>query len=72
MADEQAEELDFGSEIPEHDVLRALEEKYREQMRQIVVDPIFWTEKRPFLRWSAALKIEESQCQKPARVTRPA
>ena len=37
-----------------------------------VVDPIFWTEKRPFLRWWAALKIEESQCQKPARVIRPA
>ena len=38
----------------------------------LVVDPIFWTEKRPFLRWWAALKIEESQCPKPARVTRPA
>jgi hypothetical protein len=37
-----------------------------------VVDPIFWTEKRPFLRWWAALKIEESQCPKPARVTHPA
>jgi len=40
MADEQAEELDFGSEIPEHDVLRALEEKYREQMRQIMPQKI--------------------------------
>jgi len=40
--------------------------------RQTVVDPIFWTEKRPFLRWSAALKMKESQCLKPARVTRPA
>jgi hypothetical protein len=38
----------------------------------LVVDPIFWTEKRPFLRWCAALKIGESQCPKPARVTRPA
>ena len=37
-----------------------------------VVDPIFWTEKQPFLRWWAALKIEESQCPKPARVTHPA
>ena len=37
-----------------------------------VVDPIFWTEKRPFLRWWVALKIEESQCPKPARVIRPA
>src|SRR5271168_3493782 len=37
-----------------------------------VVDPIFWTRKRPFLRWWAALKIEESQCPKPARVTHPA
>jgi hypothetical protein len=34
-----------------------------------VVDPFFWTRKRPFLRWWAALKIEESQCPKPARVT---
>ncbi len=38
----------------------------------LVVDPILWTEKRPFLRWWAALKIEESQCPKPARVTHPA
>ncbi len=37
-----------------------------------VVDPFFWTRKRPFLRWWAALKIEESQCPKPARVTHPA
>jgi len=37
-----------------------------------VVDPIFWTEKRLFLRWWAALKIEECQCLKPARVTHPA
>jgi hypothetical protein len=37
-----------------------------------VVDPIFWTQKRPLLRWRAALKIEESQCPKPARVTHPA
>jgi hypothetical protein len=41
-------------------------------MEHTVVDPIFWTEKRPFLRWSAALKMKESQCPKPARVTRPA
>jgi hypothetical protein len=38
----------------------------------VVVDPVFWTRKRPFLRWRAALKIEESQCPKPARVTHPA
>jgi uncharacterized protein YoxC len=42
------------------------------QAPQDVVDPIFWTEKRPFLRWWAALKIEESQCPKPVRVTHPA
>jgi Protein of unknown function DUF262 len=40
MVDEQAEELDFGSETPEHDVLRALEEKYRDQMRQIMPQKI--------------------------------
>lgn len=40
MASEQTEELDFGSETPEHDVLRALEEKYREQMRQIMPQKI--------------------------------
>jgi hypothetical protein len=40
MANEQVEELDFGSEAPEHDILRALEEKYREQMRQIMPQKI--------------------------------
>jgi hypothetical protein len=37
-----------------------------------VVDPIFWTKKEPFLRWWAALRMKESQCPKPARVTHPA
>lgn len=43
----------------------------RKQVRDqaSVVDPISWTKKRPFLRWWAALKIEESQCPKPERVT---
>jgi hypothetical protein len=36
------------------------------------VDPKSWTKNNPFLRWSAALKIEESQCPKPERITRPA
>jgi len=42
------------------------------QIQKPVVDPIFWTEKRLFLIWWAALKIEDSQCLKPARVTHPA
>src|SRR5271166_4101966 len=47
--------------------------QYAQMLRaRSVVDPIFWTRKRPFLRWWAALKIEESQCPKPARVTHPA
>src|ERR1700731_4663258 len=29
-----------------------------------VVDPIFWTQKGPFLRWWAALKMKESQMPK--------
>ena len=37
-----------------------------------VMDPKSWTQKRPFLRWWAALKMKENQCPKPARVTRPA
>jgi hypothetical protein len=34
--------------------------------------PHFLDRKKPFLRWLAALRIEESQCPKPARVTHPA
>jgi len=34
--------------------------------------PHFLDKKGPFLRWWAALKIEESQCPKPARVIHPA
>ena len=37
-----------------------------------VMDPKSWTQKWPFLRWSAALKIEESQCPERVRVTHPA
>ena len=37
-----------------------------------VVDPIFWTEKRLFLRWWAALKIDGESMPKTLRVTRPA
>jgi hypothetical protein len=40
MADEEVEELDFGTDTPEQDVLRVLEEKYREQMRQIMPQKI--------------------------------
>ena len=38
----------------------------------IVMDPKSWTRKRPFLRWSAALKMKESQCHERERVTHPA
>jgi hypothetical protein len=37
-----------------------------------VMDPVFWTRKWPFLRWWAALKMEESQCHERVRVTHPA
>jgi hypothetical protein len=37
-----------------------------------VMDPIFWTEKRPLLKWWAALKMKESQCPERVRITRPA
>jgi len=37
-----------------------------------VMDPKSWTRKRPFLRWSAALKMEERQCHERVRITRPA
>ena len=40
---------------------------------KVVMDPISWTKKYPFLRWWAALKmIKESQCLKYARVPHPA
>jgi hypothetical protein len=38
----------------------------------VVMDPKMWTEKRPFLRWCAALKMENSRCPEPARDTRRA
>ncbi len=37
-----------------------------------VMDPKIWTQKWPFLRWWAALKMKESQCPERERVTRPA
>ena len=37
-----------------------------------VMDPKSWTQKRPFLRWWAALKMKESQCPERVRVTHPA
>jgi hypothetical protein len=37
-----------------------------------VMDPKIWTRKRPFLRWSAALKMEERQCHERVRITHPA
>jgi hypothetical protein len=37
-----------------------------------VMDPKSWTRIRPFLRWSAALKMEERQCHERVRITRPA
>jgi transposase len=36
-----------------------------------VMDPKKWTEKRPFLRWWAALKMKESQCHERVRITPP-
>jgi hypothetical protein len=38
----------------------------------IVMDPKSWTQKWPFLRWWAALKMKESQCPERVRVTHPA
>jgi hypothetical protein len=32
---------------------------------------VFWTQKGPFLDRGAALKMEKSQCPKPAKVTHP-
>jgi len=37
-----------------------------------VMDPKSWTRKWPFLRWRAALKMKESRCHEPVRVTHPA
>jgi ABC-type antimicrobial peptide transport system permease subunit len=37
-----------------------------------VMDPKSWTQKWPFLRWSAALKMKESQCHERVRATQPA
>jgi hypothetical protein len=39
---------------------------------ECVMDPIFWTRKRPFLRWCAASRMKERRCLEPAKVTRPA
>ncbi len=38
----------------------------------VVMDPKSWTQKWPFLRWWAALKMKESQCPERVRVTHPA
>ena len=38
----------------------------------VVMDPKSWTQKRPFLRWWAALKMKESQCHERVIVTHPA
>jgi hypothetical protein len=37
-----------------------------------VVDPKNWTGRRPCVRWWAALKMKESQCPEPVRITHPA
>jgi hypothetical protein len=37
-----------------------------------VMDPKMWTQKWPFLKWWAALKMKESQCHERGRITRPA
>jgi hypothetical protein len=39
---------------------------------RIVMDPKSWTQKRPFLRWWAALKMKESQCPEHVRATHQA
>src|SRR6476469_8188643 len=36
---------------------------------EFVMDPKSWTQKWPFLRWSAALKMKENQCHERVRVT---
>jgi hypothetical protein len=41
------------------------------QLTKAVVDPIFWTEDRPFLDRGAALNNKESQCLKLERIIRP-
>jgi hypothetical protein len=47
-------------------------QKYWEgETQNNVVDPISWTKKGSFLRWSAALKIKESQCPRSAKVIHP-
>ena len=62
---------EFARDLPEEEWVG-----HSTVLQQIYLDnqlhPIFWTEKRPFLRWWAALKIEESQCPKLVRVTHPA
>jgi hypothetical protein len=42
------------------------------EVSRFVMDPKSWTQKRPFLRWSAALRMKESQCPERVRVTHPA
>ncbi len=56
----------FGGDPPHN------KDGFKDTWLNTVVDPVFWTRKRTFLRWRAALKMKESQCPKPARVTHPA
>jgi hypothetical protein len=51
---------------------KIVREKAVRMILQVVMDPKSWTQKRPFLRWWAALKMKESQCPERVRVTHPA
>ena len=57
--------------------LRAIAAAWRNENRagldpQLVMDPKSWTQRWPFLRWWAALKMKESQCPERVKVTHPA
>jgi putative DNA methylase len=53
--------------------LYCLEVRCPQTAWMVVMDPKIWTRKRPFLRWWAALRIEEErQCPERVRITRPA
>ena len=46
-------------------------ERTSPEIDKIVMDPKSWTQKLPFLRWSAALKMKENQCHERVRATHP-
>jgi hypothetical protein len=62
---------DMGESVVAVDV-KTCDEPAAKGPLHIVMDPKIWTRKRPFLRWSAALKMEERQCHERVRITHPA